>query len=428
MQDHLERASTALAPYPWAWAVLAGIGLLLAAWLANYVTRHVLLRGLRRLLSATPLTAAMRDGQVRMTVIPRLANVVPAAVLYAGVGVVPDLPDKVVDVTRAICQASIVVTVALAVSRALNLVNQAYEKRPNARNRPIKGYIQVAKIVMFVLVAISVVATLIGARFLHVITGLGAMTAVLMLIFQDTILSLVASVQISNDGRVRLGDWIEMPGQNADGDVIDIALHTVTVQNWDMTVTTIPTKKLISDSFKNWRNMSERGARRIKRALHLDQGSVHFLDAEQLERLRRIRLLRDYLGEKEAELRDWNAALAEDAGDVANTRRFTNLGTFRVYVERYLRAHAGLRQDMTLLVRQLQPGAEGIPLEVYCFSADTRWAAYENLQSDIFDHLLAILPEFGLRVFQSPSGAEIATALGATQGTPRPIASADSLS
>ncbi|MDO5610838.1 MAG: mechanosensitive ion channel family protein [Pseudomonadota bacterium] len=410
MNTHIENISTALAPYPWAWTAVAATGLLLAAWLANFITKHVLLRGLRHALAASPWASGVQDNQVRMTVIPRLANVVPALVVYAGVAALPDLPENFVTVTRALCQAFIVVTLALSVSRALNLVNIAYERRPNARNKPIKGYIQVIKIIMFVLVGISVVATLIGAKFLHLITGLGAMTAVLMLIFQDTILSLVASVQISNDGRVRVGDWIEMPAQNADGDVIDIALHTVTVQNWDMTVTTVPTKKLISDSFKNWRNMSERGGRRIKRSLWLDQSSVQFLDDGQIERLERFAVLKDYLSHKEDELDEWNAQLQEQGEDAVNRRRVTNLGTFRVYVDQYLRANPLVHKEMTLLVRQLQPTDAGIPLEIYCFINDVRWVAYENAQSDIFDHLLAILPEFGLRVFQSPSGSDVAQA------------------
>src|SRR5690606_28610850 len=266
-------------------------------------------------------------------------------------------------------------------------------------------------------------ATLAGVKLLHLLTGLGAATAVLMLVFQDTLLSLVASVQISGDGRVRIGDWIEMPSQNADGDVIDIALHTVTVQNWDKTVTTIPTKKLISESFKNWRGMQEAGGRRIKRALYLDQSSVRFLEPEERQRLGRFVLLREYLAQKERELAEWNAGLGEDAQLPVNARRITNLGTFRAYVERYLRRHPGVHQDMTLLVRQLQPGADGIPLEIYCFTNDTRWAVYEGIQSDIFDHLLAILPEFGLRVFQQPGGADF-RALLAERGGQGPLAPA----
>ena len=240
---------------------------------------------------------------------------------------------------------------------------------------------------------------------LHLLTGLGAATAVLMLIFQDTILSLVASMQISGDGRVRIGDWIEMPSQNADGDVIDIALYTVTVQNWDKTITTIPTKKLVTDSFKNWRGMSESGGRRIKRALYLDQHSVGFLDEAALRRLRDFGLLGDYLAAKHQELELWNKKVAQSHPEDVNARRLTNLGTFRAYVERYLGNNPDIRQDMTLLVRQLAPTPQGLPLEIYCFTASTEWGRYEAIQADVFDHLLAILPEFGLRVFQQSSDA-----------------------
>jgi len=407
LQEQLETLRTALAPYPWAYIAVVIAALLLAAWLANWLTKRVLLRGIKRALRASPLGGAAHDHEVKLRVIPRLANVVPALVIAAGVAAVPDLPPQVVAVVRALCQAFIVLTLALSISRALDLANLAYERRTDARDKPIKGYLQVAKIIMFVLAGISIVATLIGAQFLHILTGLGAATAVLMLIFQDTILSLVASVQISNDGRVRIGDWIEMPGQNADGDVVDIALHTVTVQNWDKTITTIPTKKLISDSFKNWRGMSESGGRRIKRALYLDQHSVRFLGEEDVARLHRFALIDDYLDDKQRELGEWNAKLPEHDREAVNQRRVTNLGTFRAYVERYLRHHPGIRQDMTLLVRQLQPTAEGLPLEVYCFSNDVRWAYYEGIQSDVFDHLLAILPEFGLKVFQGGSDAPL---------------------
>ncbi len=405
MQQQLDNLQSALAPYPWAYTVIVLCGILLVAWLANWLTKRVLLRGLMRVLRATPLGGHEHDHDVQLRVIPRLANVVPALVLSAGISVVPDMPPQLVMIVRALCQAFVVLTVALSISRLLDLINGAYERRPESRNKPIKGYFQVVKIIMFVLVGISVVATLIGAEFLHIVTGLGAMTAVLMLIFQDTILSLVASIQISNDGRVRVGDWIEMPGQNADGDVIDIALHTITVQNFDRTVTTVPTKKLISDSFKNWRPMSEGGGRRIKRSLYIDQRSVRFLGGDDMQRMHRFRVIDSYLDGKRRELGDWNARLA--GADAVNTRRVTNLGTFRAYVEHYLRSHPSIHQEMTLLVRQLQPSEIGLPLEIYCFTNDTRWAIYESIQSDVFDHLLAILPEFDLRVFQGCSDAPV---------------------
>ena len=410
MTDWIARLQAALEPHPWAWTLIVAAALLLAAWLANWLTRHVLLRGVRRLLRSTVFRQAEHDNDVRLLVIPRLANVVPALVLYLGVESVPDLPAVFVAVVKALCQAFIVFTVALSIGRALDVAGREYQRRPDANQRPIKGYLQVAKIVVYVLAALSIFATLVGARFTHVLTGLGAMTAVTLLIFQDTILSFVASVQIASDGRVRVGDWIEMSGQNADGTVTDIALHTVTVQNWDKTITTIPTKKLISDSFKNWRGMTESGGRRIKRALYIDQKSVHFLDDAEQQRLRRFRLLDDYWGAKQQELGEWNARFGKDA-DAVNTRRMTNLGSFRAYAERYLRNHPSVRQDMTLIVRQMQPVETGIPLEIYCFANDTHWAAYEGIQSDIFDHLLAIVTAFGLSVFQSSSDAPLQVAL-----------------
>ena len=331
----LEGTRLALEPYPWAYTLLVLSLLLLAAALANLLTRKVLLRGLRRVVGRLVRRGEGEDSY-RLKVIPRLANVVPALVISAGIGWVPGMPPAVVAFVHGACQAWVVLTLALAFSHALDALNDLYERRPDARHKPIKGYVQVAKIAVFILAGLSIIATLAGVRMLHLVTGLGAATAVVMLVFQDTILSFVASVQISSDGRVRVGDWIEMPSQNADGDVTDIALHTVTVQNWDKTVTTIPTRKLISESFKNWRGMTESGGRRIKRALHLDQASVRFLEPAERDALRRFSLLRDYLDAKERELADWNAGLGADGELPVNARRITNLGTFRAYVTAYL--------------------------------------------------------------------------------------------
>ena len=232
----------------------------------------------------------------------------------------------------------------------------------------------------------------------------------MLLVFRDTILSLVASVQITGNDMVRVGDWIEMPQFGADGDVIDVALHTVKVQNWDKTITTIPTHRLISDSFKNWRYMSLSGGRRIKRALAIDMSSVRFLDDAEVDTIGRFRLLRDYVAGKREELASWNAEDGRDPEINADIRRLTNLGTFRAYIERYLEAHPRIHQGMTLLVRQLAPDEHGIPIEIYCFTTTTEWNAYEAIQADLFDHLLSIAPEFGLRAFQAPSGRDLESA------------------
>ncbi|MDH4584764.1 mechanosensitive ion channel family protein [Pseudomonas sp. BN415] len=378
--------------------VVATSVLILLAWLSNWIVRRILLRGLFHVTGAQ-----IQDHGL----IKRLANVVPALVLAGGVRVVPNLPGALVEVITNVCAAFIILTVALALSAALNIVSSLYQRRKDAHLRPIKGYVQVLKIAIFAIATILMIASLIDRSPLILLSGLGAMAAVLLLIFQDTLLSLVASVQITSSDIIRVGDWVEMPQLNADGDVIDIALHTVKVQNWDKTITTIPTKRFITDSFKNWRGMQESGGRRIKRCLYLDQNSVHFLREDDIARLHRFRLLDSYLKAKESELLSWNSQLDEAARLPINSRQLTNLGTFRAYVEHYLRENLDIRKDMTLLVRQMAPTADGLPLELYCFTNTTAWARYEAIQSDIFDHLLAILPEFGLRVFQHPSGADM---------------------
>ncbi|HYG12608.1 MAG TPA: mechanosensitive ion channel family protein [Methylophilaceae bacterium] len=384
--------------------MLLGLLLLLSlAWLSNWVVKHILVRGVYRMLRATPVDKAL----ARNPAIRRLANTVPALVLSLGIGLVPGLAPALVTVVQNVANAVIVLTLALAVTSAVGIAETLYQRRPDAHLRPIKGYVQIVKLVVLLVAAILIVAVLVDRSPLILLSGIGAMAAVLLLIFQDTLLSLVASVQINSNDMVRIGDWIEMPQLNADGDVIDIALHTVKVQNWDKTITTIPTKRLISDSFKNWRGMQESGGRRIKRSLYLDQASIQFLDEKTCQHLQRFSLLQNYLHDKQAELNAWNAQLAEQGREIVNTRRVTNIGTFRAYVEHYLRSHPHIHQNMTLIVRQLAPTSAGLPLEIYCFTNTTAWVAYEGIQSDIFDHLLAILPEFGLRVFQNPSGADL---------------------
>ncbi len=388
----------------WIYTVVAVLLLLIAAWTCNFIGKHILVRGLLSLLNAQ---AQLQPGEFsNFAFIPRLAHVIPALVITFGIRFVPNLPEAFVAVVLNVANAFIVLTIALAIVALLDMVNDVYQRRPDSATRPIKGYIQVVKIVIYAIAVLLIIATLLDRSPVILLSGLGALAAVLMLVFQDTILSLVASVQISSNDIVRVGDWVEMPQLNADGDVIDIALHTVKIQNWDRTITTIPTKRFISDSFKNWRGMQESGGRRIKRAIYLDQSSVHFLTAEEKVKLQRFSLLRDYLKDKQSDIDDWNSKLSEDGKEPVNTRRITNLGTFRAYLVNYLRSSERVRQDMIMIVRHLNPGPEGVPLEIYCFANTIDWVPYEGIQSDIFDHVLSILPEFGLRVFQQPSGAD----------------------
>lgn len=372
---------------------------------ANFVVKRLLIRLVHKILR---FTRYGNDKEImQQDAFARLANVVPALIVIMGISLVPDMPEALTIIIRNVASAFIILTIALSLDKALNIVNTLYMRRPDAINKPIKGYLQVIKIAVFLIAAILIVATLIDKSPLILLSGLGAMAAVLMLVFQDTLLSLVASVQISSSDMVRLGDWIEMPNLNADGSVIDISLHTVKVQNWDKTITTLPTRRLVSDPFKNWRGMQESGGRRIKRAIRLDQTSIHFLTDDERNHLKKFTLLADYLDAKEQELTEWNKMLGEKKSDPINTRRLTNIGTFRAYVRHYLESHERIRNDMTLLVRQLAPGPDGLPIEIYCFTNTTLWAEYESIQSDTFDHLYAILPEFGLRAFQQPSGEDI---------------------
>lgn len=384
---------------------LAGLGALaLLAAIVNWLTQHVLLRIVRRALS---LSLKDRSETVFREVMARLANVAPAIVIYQGVLVVPNLPPEAETVIRNVAAAFMILTVILALTGALNLANELYSRRPEARQRPIKGYIQVGKIILYAAAAILVVATLLDRSPLLLISGLGAMAAVLLLVFKDTILSLVASVQLTSNDMIRVGDWIEMPQVNANGDVVDLALHTVKVQNFDKTITAIPTWRLINESFVNWRGMQESGGRRIMRALLLDQTAIRFLTPEERESLRRFALLDVYLDGKARELETWNESLVRSGRDPVNTRRLTNVGTFRAYMEAYLKVHPGVAKEKTLMVRQLAPTPEGLPIEVYCFANTVDWNAYEAIQSDLFDHFLAILPEFDLRLFQAPTGRDM---------------------
>jgi miniconductance mechanosensitive channel len=391
----------------------------LAALFSNFVVKALLLRVVDLVIEKSPFG---RDEVVKDTkIIHRLANVIPALVMSIGVDAIPDLPKTVATIVTNVSNAVVILVVALSISAFLKLVDDLYHRREDAHLRPIKSYLQVVKIAIFIVAVILMGATVVDKSPVILLSGLGAMAAVLILVFQDTLLSFVASIQINASGMVRVGDWIEMPQMNADGAVIEIALHTVRVQNWDKTITAIPIRKLVTDNFKNWRGMQESGGRRIKRSIFLDQNSIRFLSEDETSRLSRIDLLSDYLEEKWKDLVAFNASLEDRATVPANTRRLTNIGTFRAYVRCYLAAHPNLRQDMPQLSRQLQPTAEGLPLEVYCFTDTVVWADYEMIQSDIFDHLYAILPEFGLRTFQGPTGHDI-RAVGAllpgSQGAP----------
>lgn len=340
----------------------------------------------------------------RRRVREHLSASIPLFITATGLGLIPVGQNTLEFISRLVLTVSLFFLFR-AISALLLVFEDMYEGHQKTQTHSIKGYLQLIRIVFWCLAFIVLASALVNKSPLLMISGLGALSAVLLLVFKDTLLSLVASAQISTNDMLRIGDWIEMPQAGADGEVIDVALHTVKVQNWDKTVTTIPTYKLFSESYRNWRQMFESGGRRIKRSLRIDASTVRFLNDEEINALGRFSLIHDYLNEKKEKL-----AEANRRKDGVNQRRLTNLGTFRAYANAYIRQKEGVHPGMTLMVRMLEPTAEGIPLEVYCFSSKTAWVEYESIQGDIFDHLIAILPEMFLRLYQSPSGADLSGA------------------
>jgi len=294
----------------------------------------------------------------------------------------------------------------LSLNAFLNALYDIYQGFEVSKSKPIKGYMQVVKIILVMIGLIIVISSLLGRSPLYMLGGLGAFSAVLLLIFKDPIMGFVAGIQISANDMVRPGDWIMMSKFGADGTVTDISLTTVKVQNWDRTITTIPTYSLVSDSFVNWRGMEESEGRRIKRSISIDMNSIRFCSQTMIDKFKRISLVKDYVEQMEVNLAEYNTRESIDSTVLVNGKRQTNIGVFRAYLAAYLRNNPHINTDMTFLVRQLQPGESGIPIEIYVFSREKEWAIYENVQSDIFDHLLAAIPEFGLQVFQNPSGAD----------------------
>ncbi len=379
-------------------------GTLLCALLVHLIVKTVILNVIGRVVRRTP--TQWDDFLIKRGFFTRIVHLAPAVIIYlsAPLYTPPFFEWDLRIAIQRIAFGYMIVVGVLIVNAALNSIADIYGTLEIARRNPIKGFIQGAKILVWIVGGIFLVAKLTGQEPWGVVAGIGAITAVLLLVFKDTILGLVASVQIFVNNMVLIGDWIEMPKYGADGAVIDITLTTVKVQNWDNTITTIPTYALISDSFKNWRGMQESGGRRIKRSIQIDMNTVKFCTDEMLERFGQFKLLTDYIQNKLKEVNDYNTDRQIDPSQVIDGRRLTNVGTFRAYVKAYLADHPKIHPKMTFLVRQLAPTDRGLPIEVYVFSSDTAWVSYEEMQADIFDHILAVLPEFDLAVFQNPTG------------------------
>ncbi len=381
------------------------IGIIVVSIIANYVAKKIILKILDKIAKKTKTT--WDDALIDKNVFNRLSQLAPALVIYffAPFALIEYL--LLLTIIQVAVKIYIIVIILMVVDSFFNAINHIYQSFEISKSKPIKGYIQVIKIITYLLGAIFIIAVLINKNPMSLFVSIGAISAILLLVFKDTIMGFVGSIQLSANDMVRPGDWISMPDYGADGTVIDMNLTSVRVQNWNKTISTIPTYALINNSFKNWRGMEESGGRRIKRSLNINMSSVKFCDNEMLKRFEKIQLISDYIKSKQKEFEEYNNKNSIDDSVIVNGRRQTNLGVFRAYLKAYLKNNKNINLDMTFLIRQLDPTELGIPLEIYVFSKIQDWALYEDVQSDIFDHLLATIPLFDLQVFQAPSGIDI---------------------
>lgn len=385
--------------------VLGLIAIAIVAVILNFIAKQIILRTVVALIKRSK--TEWDDPLIEHNVLTRLSHIAPAIAINWLAPLFFFNNEDFVAALKMGVNIYLIVIFIWVFDSFLNAILTLYNSRQKTRRIPLKGFLQAVKLVVNLIGLIIILSIAFGKSPIYFFSGLGAVTAVLLLVFKDAILGFVAGIQISVNNMVQVGDWIEMPKYSADGDVLDVTLTTVKVQNWDKTITTVPTYALISDSFKNWRGMSEAGGRRIKRSLQIDMNSVQFADEELLEKFKRFGLLKPYLEKKLIEIQEHNESRKELMDELINGRHLTNVGTFRAYCLAYLRNHELIRQDMTLLVRQLQPSPDGLPIEIYVFTKDIRWAFYEDIQADIFDHLLAVIPQFELRVFQKPTGKDL---------------------
>lgn len=381
------------------------IAIILIAILANFIAKKIIVVALTAITKRTKST--WDDFLVHRKVFHKLSHLAPALVIQFTIGIAlydynPSLSHLIEKFTYAYIASAWV----LVLSSLLDALHDIYLTTEASKMRPIKGYIQLVKIVVYVLGGIVIVSILINKNPMNLLVGMGASAAILMLVFKDTILGLVASVQVSANNMVKPGDWIEMPSRGADGVVLEITLNTVKVQNWDRTISTFPTYALVSESITNWKGMEESNGRRIKRSIHIDMSSVKFCSPELLEKLKRVHLIKDYIEQRSKEIEEFNKKMGFDTSMPINGRRLTNLGIFRKYLESYLKVNPSISSEATQMVRQLQPTERGIPVEIYCFSAEKAWVIYEGVQADLFDHVLASVTQFELRIFQNPSGVD----------------------
>lgn len=376
--------------------------------LAFFITKRVFIHYLYKIFRKTSFTWDDLFADTRA--FDNLAHIVPAVFVLIMAPVIFSDFEQILPFVIRLTDAYLII-VSMTIFFAISKVGEyGLSQHPAFKDKPLTSYFQLVRILLYIVTIILVLSAILGKSPIYFLSAFGAMTAILLLVFKDTILGLVASVQMSSNDMVRVGDWVEMPKFNADGDVIDINLNTVKVQNFDKTITTIPTYYFITDSFKNWRGMEQSGGRRIKRAIFIDVNSVKLVDAETREKFKTYQLINDYIENKQKEIEEYNHKKQIDTSVLINGRRMTNLGVYRIYIGNYLKNHPSVRQDMTIMVRQLANESRGIPLEIYCFTNTTDWGDYEVIQADIFDHLYSTAIFFGLDIFQEPSGKNFAAA------------------
>ena len=382
------------------------IAVLMLSFAANFVAKRIILTGIAEVIARTE--TRWDDILLEQHVFDRFSHLAPALVIYACTGFAFPEQQNLQDFVERFAIAYMILVAAAVTDALLDGVIEIYRTLDISKTRPIKTYIQVGKLIVYLITGILVLATLLDRSPWAFLSGLGALTAVIMLVFKDTIMGFVASVQLISNNMLKRDDWIEMPSYGADGEVTDITLNTVKVQNWDKTISTIPTYALIAGTFKNWQGMTDSNGRRLKRAIMINMLSIKVCSEELLDRFERVRLIGGYVKQRRAELREHNAEYDIDADVKINTKGLTNVGIFRKYIKAYLAENPDLTQrpGMTFLVRQLPPGEHGLPIEIYVFTNTTEWVAYEDIMSDIFDHLLSVIQEFELSVFQVPTGAD----------------------
>lgn len=373
--------------------------------IADIITKKIILGVLNTYIMKNNIK--WDDHLLNRKVFHKLAAIVPAIIIYVSAPVFKSYQDLI----QKIALTYIFIIITTVIKALLNAIDDIYRSFPISKSRPIKGLLQVIEFSAYIIMGIIIIANLIDKSPLLLLSGIGAIAAVFSFVFKDSILGLVAGIQLSANDMLRIGDWIGMPKYGADGIVTDITINTVKVQNFDKTIVTIPAYTLISDSFKNWRGMQEAGGRRIKRSIYIDMTSIRFCTEEMLNKYKKIDYIKDYINKKENEIYQYNKDNKINDELLINGRHLTNIGTFRAYIQNYLENHPKVHKEMSLMVRQLAPEYHGLPLEIYAFINDTKWVNFENAQADIFDHILAVAEEFELRIFQNPTGYDIKPAL-----------------